>query len=391
MDLLYHYQYISSLILKERLQILSPGEAEELQKWLERHPHHWELYELLKQKDLSSALTAYNAIDTEKGLAEYRKRYRRHSVRYLYGAVASVVVLFIGIIILFLSERSHHWGTVEDIVSSKSKAELVLGDGSIRILGTMAEEEKIMAANVVAYHSGSRLSYKQFPDTSVLSSQLPIYNELRVPIGGEYQLELSDGTKVWLNSQSRLRYPVVFADTIRAVELTGEAYFEVAHHEQCPFCVHLREQVRVEVLGTSFNLRDYPDEETLETVLEEGCVRLVKDNDSVALIPGMKGVYAKSSGGLSTEMVDTELYTSWRNGHFVFRNDRLETILHKLSRWYEIQVFFGDEDVKDLLFSGNVKKYDTVEKLLEAISVAGGVRFEIMENRVVVYSEIKKY
>ena len=102
MDLLYHYQYISSLILKERLQILSPGEAEELQKWLERHPHHWELYELLKQKDLSSALTAYNAIDTEKGLAEYRKRYRRYSVRYLYGAVASVVVLFIGIIILFL-------------------------------------------------------------------------------------------------------------------------------------------------------------------------------------------------------------------------------------------------------------------------------------------------
>ncbi len=115
----------------------------------------------------------------------------------------------------------------------------------------------------------------------------------------------------------------------------------MAHDKHCPFHVQLRDHIRVEVLGTSFNVRNYPDEEIAETVLEEGCVRIIKDMRMAQLTPGMKAVYGKRAGDLSTEKVNTELYTSWRNGQFVFQNERLETILHKLSRWYEIHVFFS--------------------------------------------------
>lgn len=389
MNLLHNHQFISFLILKERLEGLNSVEAAELRRWLAEAPRHRELYERLKQKDFISGLDSYDGIDTEKGLIKYRKCYVRRRMRQLWISVAAVTVLFVGIASLFLSVGEESTETVKGIVPGRSKAELVLNDGSVWTLGSAAGEERLLADNTVACNSGTRLRYKQLSDTSVLSAELPVYNELCVPVGGEFQVVLSDGTVVWLNSQSRLKYPVVFTDSIREVELSGEAYFEVAPNKKSPFRVQLREQVRVEVLGTSFNVRDYPDEELLETVLEEGRVRLVKDNRSVALTPGMKGVYATSSGNMGTETVDTELYTSWRNGHFIFQNERLETILHKLSRWYEIQVFFGDEDAKGLLFSGNVRKYDNIEKLLEAIRMAGGARFEIQGNCVTVYSENK--
>lgn len=389
MDSRPNYRLISFLILKERLGTLEPFEAEELESWKVECSQHQELYDQLKQKDLVTAFARYDKIDVENGLIKYRRRYARRKVRHLWISVAAVTVLFVGIASLFLSVGEGSTETVKGIVPGRSKAELVLNDGSVWTLEPAAGEERLLAVNTVACNSGTRLRYKQLSDTSVLSVELPVYNELRVPVGGEFQVVLSDGTVVWLNSQSRLRYPVVFTDSIREVELSGEAYFEVAPNKKSPFRVQLREQVRVEVLGTSFNVRDYPDEELLETVLEEGRVRFVKDNRSVSLTPGMKGVYATNSGNMSTETVDTELYTSWRNGHFIFQNERLETILHKLSRWYEIQVFFGDEDARGLLFSGNVRKYDNIEKLLEAIRMAGGARFEIQGNCVTVYSENK--
>lgn len=385
MDLRPNYQIISFLILKERLGMLEPSEAEELERWVAECPYHLELYDKLKRKDWASALARYDGIEVEKGLMKYRRRYDRWKMRRIWISAAAVVALFAGITVLFLPLRKDSPDTIQEIIPGMSKAELVLDDGSVWNLESAAEE-RVIAGNAVAYNSGTRLSYTQMKDTSVSSEGLPVYNELRVPTGGEFQLVLGDGTKVWLNSQSRLRYPVVFADGVRVVELAGEAYFEVAPDEHCPFFVQLRDHIQVEVLGTSFNVRDYPDEEILETVLEKGCVRVVKEERMVRLTSGMKAVYAKGTGCLSTEMVNTELYTAWRNGHFVFQNERLEDILHKLSRWYEMQVSFRDEHAKDMLFSGNVRKYDTIEKLLEAIGMAGGVRFGIQGNTVIVYA-----
>ncbi len=382
------YRILFSLILKERLEILKPSEAEELKKWVAECSHHRELYERLSRKDWASALARYDEIDVEKGLMRYHRRYVRRKVGYLWIA-AAVAVLFIGLTVLFLPVRKDYPEVVRAITPGMSRAELVLSDGSVWNLETAVKEKRVMAGHAEAYNSGTRLSYKQLSDVSACPAGKAVYNELRVPTGGEYQLTLSDGTKVWLNSQSRLRYPVVFTDSVRSVELTGEAYFEVAHDKHCPFHVQLRDHIRVEVLGTSFNVRNYPDEEIAETVLEEGCVRIIKDMRMAQLTPGMKAVYGKRAGDLSTEKVNTELYTSWRNGQFVFQNERLETILHKLSRWYEIHVFFQHESAKDLIFSGNIRKYDTIEKLLEAIGTAGGVRFGVKGNTITVFAEDK--
>lgn len=384
MDLLHNYQFISSLILKERLGLLTPAEAGRLQEWLAESPHHRELYELLKRKDLAPDLARYDGIDAEKGWMKYRERYVLHRRRYWWISAVAAVVLFIGMAVLFWPVRENLSDTAEGIVPGKSKAELVLGDGSVWVLDSTVVEERLAADRAMVYNSGTRLSYRAVSDTAFPQKEFPVYNELRVPVGGEYQLVLSDGTKVWLNSQSRLRYPVVFAEGVREVELTGEAYFEVTSGGKAPFRIHLRDRLRVEVTGTAFNVRDYPDEEVLETVLEEGGVRMVKDGDSVRLTPGMKGIYRPESGDLSTETVDTELYTSWRNGQFVFRDEKLENILHKLSRWYEIQVSFRDEYTKEMVFSGSIRKYDTIEKLLDAIETAGGVCFEIQGNAVIV-------
>lgn len=387
MDLLRNYQFISSLILKERLGILTPVEAGKLQRWLAESPHHRELYDSLKQKDLVSALACYDGIDTEEGLVKYRKRYILHRIGYRWISTVAVVMLLVGTVILFRPIRENHSDMIRGIVPGKPKAELILGDGSVWFLDSVVSKERLISGRTMVYNSGTRLSYKRISDTVVALKESPVYNELRVPVGGEYQLVLSDGTKVWLNSQSRLKYPVAFEDGIREVELTGEAYFEVTPDRESPFRIYLRDQLRVEVLGTSFNVRDYPDEEVLETVLEEGCVQIVKDKDSLRLTPGMKGIYTVKSGSMSSAMVDTELYTSWKNGHFVFRDERLENILHKLSRWYEIHVFFRDEYTKDVVFSGSIRKYDTIEKLLKAIEIAGGVRFEIQGNTVIVHGK----
>lgn len=386
MDLLRGYQFISSLILKERLGILTSVEAGRLQMWLAENPHHRELYDSLKQMDLDSALARYDGIDTEEGWVKYRRRYILHRIGYRWISAVVVAVLLIGTVALFRPMRENRSDMSGGIVPGRPKAELILGDGSVWFLDSIISEERLISDCAIVYNSGAQISYRRSPDTVGTLKKFPVYNELRVPVGGEYQLVLSDGTRVWLNSQSRLKYPVVFENGIREVELTGEAYFEVTPDRESPFRVYLRDRLRVEVLGTSFNIRDYPDEEVSETVLEEGAVQIVRDKDSLRLTPGMRGIYTAESDSLSMAPVDTELYTSWRSGHFVFRDEKLESILHKLSRWYEIHVVFRDEFTRDVVFSGSIRKYDTIEKLLKAIETAGGVRFEIQGNTVIVHA-----
>ena len=209
------------------------------------------------------------------------------------------------------------------------------------------------------------------------------YNELIVPKGGEYTLTLSDGTKVWLNSQSKLKYPVAFNDTNREVYLEGEAYFEVTKDPHHPFHVNAKDRVTIEVLGTSFNVRSYPDETKVETVLEEGSVRMSKGKEKVTLSPGYKAVYQPEKG-IETTSVNTELYTAWRHGQYIFVDESVENILKQLSRWYNIEVFYSNEKAKSVIFSGDVRKYNDITTLLEAMEIAGGIHFKINGNTLIV-------
>ncbi len=376
------YQKIASLIAKEKLVGLNKSEADELKIWLEDSSEHKILYNNLLKKDFSADLSLYDKIDSREGLLKYKKKQIQSKKMQLVWYVGVVAVSVVCLVIMWIWNYNKPHVDLNTIVPGTSKAELVLSDGSVRYLNEESQEVDAKIDGAIIHNRGSELYYAI--TDSVFSEQKMVYNELRVPIGGEYQLILSDGTKVWLNSQSYLRYPVFFSKNNREVELIGEAFFEVASDIKRPFFVRLKNHVSVEVLGTSFNVRSYPDEENIETVLEEGQIKMGDDKSHIVLDPGMRAVYKRVAKDLTIEKVNTVLYTSWHHGHFVFQEERLESILHRLSKWYNMQVFFYNESAKDLIFSGNVRKYETIDKLLKALEISGGVHFDVRGETIII-------
>lgn len=388
MDQINKLQYISSLITKELLGIINQEETAELSDWLNSNIKHRLIYQKLKSKDYSGSLKNYKQIDIEKGLNKYNKRFtpKKHLSLYHWLSIVAIAIIFIGISVQHFTQNDEL--TAISLQPGISKAILTLADGTEHELNQTLQESSIRIEGVTVNNNGSELQYIP-SDTLKTVLTKESYNTLRIPTGGEYMLIMSDGTKVWLNSQTVLRYPVSFHGEERHVELEGEAYFEVAKDEKRPFYVKTSHQVRVEVLGTSFNIRAYRDEQDIETVLEKGAVRMWQDTQSVTLSPGNRALFNTEHRHFIIEPVNTELYTAWHSGQYIFEEETIENILHKLSRWYDMNVFFADNAAKNLVFSGNIRKYDTILHLLNAIEATGGVRFEIKNNTVIVNSVSK--
>ncbi|MEG0796553.1 MAG: FecR domain-containing protein [Odoribacter sp.] len=386
MDKMMTYQFVANLIVKEQLGTIEEAEAKELAMWLAESVHNQWLYEKLKQKDFTEEIKKYRRIDIEKGLKKYHKlqqqRKRRRMYRWASVAAAVVILFSIGVNVFYHFEDTTL--KIATIQPGASKATLVLSDGSVRYLDQTNQEEVIKLAGVTVANNGVQLQYT-LAAMDTLRNELNLstdYNELCVPTGGEFQLVLEDGTKVWLNSQTKIRYPVFFSKREREIYLEGEAYFEVAHDANRPFYVRTKEEVKVQVLGTSFNVRAYGDEDCVETVLEKGSVRMWRGSENMILKPGFRAIYDRKIGQMSAASVDTELYTAWREGHFIFYKESIEQILLKLSRWYGMEVFFSSEEAKKIIFTGDVRKYDTIKNLLEAMEISGGVHFDINGNTI---------
>ena len=386
MDSIIKKQRIASLILKEKIDELSKSEKEELTSWLQASPRNEEIYSRLQKKSFSEDIARYQQISTTRGLEDYRRRYV-HKNRRLLGKwywAAAVAVFIVGIATLFFYQE-HLTVAKTTITPGSSKAMLVLNNGEVIPLSEKNKTEIIATKELSIRNEGSQLRYTASENTK--NEQATTYNELIVPKGGEFTLTLSDGTKVWLNSQSKIRYPVIFNDITREVYLEGEAYFEVTKDSRHPFHVNARNGVNIEVLGTSFNVRSYMDENVIETVLEEGSVRMSQGKDSVILSPGNKATYLPNEP-IRLTTVNTELYTAWRHGQYIFMEESVENILKQLSRWYDIEVFYSNEAVKSVVFSGDVRKYDDINTLLEAMEIAGGIHFKINGKTLIVsYSE----
>ena len=209
------------------------------------------------------------------------------------------------------------------------------------------------------------------------------YNQLDIPRKGEYRLVLADGTRVWLNSESSLKYPVAFQGNERKVYLEGEAYFEVSKDEHKPFTVVTGES-SIRVLGTSFNVRAYADEAQLCATLVEGKVRLSHAQQSLILSPDEQGVVTLASGKLEKRKVDASLYTVWKDGRFVFENQTLEEIMNTLSRWYDVKVFYTNEQVKQAMFNGNLKRYDDFDQIVKMLELTGVAHFKINGETIII-------
>ena len=208
------------------------------------------------------------------------------------------------------------------------------------------------------------------------SPEAGVYNRLVVERGGEYKLILSDGSEVWVNSATVLEYPVVFSGNRRIVKLNGEAYFKVQADSLRPFIVVVAGGMEVCALGTVFNVNAYA-ERFVESVLVKGKISVGKEDRRVTLRPAQLAVYDRETGQTDVKDVDIRKYVDWKSGEFIFSDDCLEEIMKKITLWYDCEVVFTDQSLKDMRLSGNMRRYDSVEKILHYLEITTGAKFAV--------------
>ena len=209
-----------------------------------------------------------------------------------------------------------------------------------------------------------------------------LFNTLSTPRGGEYQLVLPDGSKVWLNAASSLRFPTRFEGKQRTVFLNGEAYFEVAKNAKMPFQVMLDDGMTVEVLGTHFNIMSYGDEKEVRTTLAEGIVKVTKMKKSVLLSPSKQAVMLKADQSLIVSDANVDKALAWKDGMIEFDGDELPYIMRQLSRWYDVDVYFLGEVPKGT-YNGSIRRQAPLSKVLEILKLAG-VQFKLENKKLMV-------
>jgi ferric-dicitrate binding protein FerR (iron transport regulator) len=297
-------------------------------------------------------------------------------------AVAAIVILSVGIW-FFYSDRNAQPHLLSDnspVVPGRSGATLTLANGKKIILtdtvnGKLAEE----AGVVISKSAGGPLVY-EFRENTGISGQI---NTLSTNNGESYQVRLPDGSKVWLNAASSLTYATnLYEDGKRSVKLEGEGYFEVAKDQAHPFIVESSDQ-QVEVMGTHFNISAYKDEDVVKTTLVEGSVKVSVHELQKILSPGFEAV--KSGNNIQVHPVDAELAVAWKDGKFVFENEKIEAIMKMVERWYNVQVFYQGEMPEDV-FHGSVSRFENVSQVLDILESTGRIHFK-MDGRKIYVSQ----
>ncbi|WP_421942599.1 FecR family protein [Pedobacter sp.] len=268
-----------------------------------------------------------------------------------------------------------------DILPGTNKAILTLADGSIVILDENTSSDISDQDGIkISKEKDGQLVYTIVNNKLLNADKNIAYNTISTPKGGQYQVILPDGTKVWLNAASSLKYPEAFVGKQRLVLLTGEAYFEVAKNKSMPFRVQSQNQ-NVEVLGTHFNINSYLDDNTVKTTLLEGSVQVSNLKFSKILKPGeqaISGIGEQSSIKIAND-VDTDDETAWKNGLFQFNDSELKVILNQLERWYDIKIDYSDVPAKR--YNGMVPRKSKLSEVLKMLEKTGNIKFELEEGR----------
>jgi transmembrane sensor len=266
---------------------------------------------------------------------------------------------------------------VNDVEPGGDKAVLTLADGKRVILDTAGNGALTVQGGIKVIKLNGQIVYApQEGQKEVL------YNTITTPRGGQYQLVLADGTKVWLNAESSLRFPTSFAGNERKVELTGEGYFEVAHNEKMPFRV-MANDVDVKVLGTHFNINSYRDETAVRTTLVEGRVEIKTNDSHVFLNPGQQGIIENGDDKIKVDYdVDVEEVVAWKNGLFKFNGANLESIMRQAERWYNVEVVY--EGKTNETFTGGLQRSENISQLLKVLEATGKVDFIINGRQIIV-------
>lgn len=347
-------------------------------------PEERTLFEQLSNRLTRKQLASVESENIEEIKSEiYRKLPQAPSrlflQKYRFIAAAASIVLCIGAVALF-----HHQAQINqqvaDVAPGGNRAVLTLANGKKIRLSSAGNGElaKQSGISIRKNHNGE-LVYKLSANHDNATLE---YNTTETPRGGQYQLELADGTKVWLNASSSLKYPTRFAGKERQVELTGEAYFEVTHNASMPFKVKTTKAV-VTVLGTHFNVNAYHDESSVKTTLLQGKVRVnaLNSNASGILKPAEQAILTGDQ--IQITPGDTEAATAWKNGYFRFRGENITNIMRKLSRWYNIDVQYATT-ISDEGYYGTVSRFKNIKQVLAVLSETGSVHFKVEGRRVTV-------
>jgi ferric-dicitrate binding protein FerR (iron transport regulator) len=270
-----------------------------------------------------------------------------------------------------------------DVMPGTKKAQLQLGDGTVKQLDSTStlilEEEDGTRIN----KGNGKLVYSANGEPA----NAVVFNTLITPRGGEYQLELPDGSKVWLNAASSLRFPTRFTGSERTVYLTGEAYFEVAANVKQPFSVQLENGSKIAVLGTSFNIMAYNDEEIINTTLVTGKVKVfAPGGKSAVLAPEQQAVINRTNSGLAVDEAYIDKAIAWKSGLFEFDDDDISTVMRQLARWYDVDVKFKGE-IPDKHYTGSIRKQSTLSQTLSILKKAG-IQYSIEGKQIIV--EVKE-
>ena len=328
--------------------------------------------------------------DTERALGKVknRKQVKRRGILPWIAAASVVVIAGVSAWILLSQEPDvHNLPVAEKFEPGKAVVTLEMASGLKYRLDTLSSVVRNNRVNVAFDNNDRVLKIKEQDSLADGATKEIGYNTINVPYGGTYTVELCDGTKVYLNSGTTLEFPSRFDGKVRSVILKGEAYFDVARNVSKPFVVEV-DEMKVKVLGTSFNVKSYVDEPGVYTTLVEGSVAILRDGQPEKKIkPGEQAYYNKGVGTLSIAEVDVNEFTSWKDGLFYFKDIALEEILRIVSRWYDLEVFYMNQGAKSVIYSGKLPMYSSVEDVLRKFEISGDVRFELKGRTLTVFDK----
>jgi Fe2+-dicitrate sensor, membrane component len=370
---------IAALIGKFLRNQLTEEEERALQQWLDESETNRGVLESFRQAhQLKEDLEIIHGADVPAAWLRLKRRRQRSVLKHIlrYAGYAAVLSLFIAAWIRYApSDRPEPSKTeagnilYNDVMPGGNKAQLILSDGRAVQLQERADGLQEQDGTEIVNKNGA-LTYAADDEGAAAA----LYNTVVIPRGGTYQLTLSDGTKVWLNAMSEMRFPVRFGDTERVVELKGEAYFEVARDAKKPFRVQVG-GAQIEVLGTHFNVNSYG---SVTATLLEGAVAISNGKEKQLLEPGQE---AQVGERIILREANIAKAVAWKNGDFYFKSDRIDEIMEQLSRWYGIEVQFAGE-IPGERFNGNIQRAVNLSEVLEMLSYVSGSTFEVDGLRV---------
>lgn len=391
---------ISELIARKMSGQLDQQGNELLEEWLNCSKQNMDLYrKILDSGNLMERNKLYKSIDVEQAWNEVsgvlnvqgKKRFLIVMQKY---AAAILIPVCMGITAYWYFKDQPHKDQLPKTDQYLSKiqhgthnAVLVLNNGENINLASDSTRKLIENDGTVIKNVGEELSYE---GQSAKKSKRTLLNTLIVPKGGEYSLVLSDGTRIFVNSMSKLVFPVKFSGQKREITLVeGEAYFEVAKNKSKPFIISVK-GIQVEVLGTSFNIKAYPEDANSYTTLVEGSVK-INPNDRPSNIqflePDQQAVFNPASDRIVINKVEAKQIVQWTTGKYSFTDEPLCEIMKTLSRWYDFDFKFEDELIKQIRFEGGLNKYESIDPILDIISKTGKVKVTV-KGKEVIFSKI---